>query len=83
MTARVLTVKEAAERLRVNRVTVYRMCEQGRLEHFRIGTGRNIRILESVIEQWLRQAEAKADALERIDDVRDTLDRLEDDLAGQ
>lgn len=83
MTVRVLTAKEAAERLKVNRVTIYRMCEQGRLEHFRIGTGRNIRILESVIEQWLRQAEAKAAAQKRIDGVRDTLDRLEDGLAGQ
>jgi len=41
---RLLTVKEAAERLRVSTATVYGLCKGAKLRHVRVGN--SIRILE-------------------------------------
>jgi len=35
---RLLTVKEAAERLRVSTATVYGLCKDGKLAHVRVGS---------------------------------------------
>jgi excisionase family DNA binding protein len=46
-----LTVKEAANRLRVSQATVYTLCANGRLTHVRLGTGRGtIRIPEEQLD---------------------------------
>ncbi len=37
-TGPLLTVREAAERLRVSPATVYKLCEAGKLAHVRLGT---------------------------------------------
>jgi excisionase family DNA binding protein len=49
-----LTVKEAAERLgRVSEKTVYKLCTDRKLAHFRIGAGRGvIRISEEDLEAY-------------------------------
>jgi excisionase family DNA binding protein len=47
-----LTVPEAAARLRVSRATVYRLCAEGHLEHVRI-SNHAIRIKESAIASYL------------------------------
>lgn len=41
-TPKTITVKEAAERLGVSERTIYRLCEEGQLDHQRVG--RSIRI---------------------------------------
>ena len=50
---RLLTVKEVAARLRVSTVTVYSLCEQGRLPYVRIST-HAIRIAERDIAGFVR-----------------------------
>ena len=47
-----LTVREAAARLRVNPVTVYRLCAEGRLRHIRISNA--LRIHRADIEVLLQ-----------------------------
>jgi len=47
-----LTVTEVAERLRVARVTVYRLCERGALPHCRISNA--IRVRPEDLEKYLR-----------------------------
>lgn len=51
-----LTVKEAAERLRLHRDTVYRMTEDGTLSCTR--QGRRVFVSEAAIETYLRQMTA-------------------------
>lgn len=48
-----LTVKEAAERLRVSRATVYALCESGRIAFVRIST-HAIRIAASDLERYVQ-----------------------------
>ena len=49
-----LTVKEAAERLKVSTATVYSLCESGRLPYARIAT-HSIRILGADLAQFVRR----------------------------
>lgn len=53
-----LTVKEAAERLKVAPATIYMLCAQGRLAHVRVGTGGRgtIRIREQDLTDYLEEA---------------------------
>ncbi|XXF81236.1 helix-turn-helix domain-containing protein [Myxococcaceae bacterium GXIMD 01537] len=48
---RLLTVREAAERLGVCRATVYRMCERGELPHVRISN--TVRVVPETLERVL------------------------------
>ena len=50
---RLLTVKEAAARLRVSKATVYGLCERGRLPYVRIST-HAIRIAEQDLASFVR-----------------------------
>lgn len=50
---RLLTVKEAALRLRVSTATVYGLCERGRLPYIRIST-HAIRIAEEELSAFVR-----------------------------
>jgi excisionase family DNA binding protein len=50
---RLLTVKEAAARLRVSTATVYGLCERGRLPYIRIST-HAIRIAEQDLSAFIR-----------------------------
>jgi excisionase family DNA binding protein len=50
---RLLTVKEAAARLRLSTATVYALCERGVLRHVRIST-HAIRIVESDLVGFVR-----------------------------
>ncbi len=50
---RLLTVKEAAARLRASTAAVYALCERGALTHVRIST-HAIRIAESDLEAFVR-----------------------------
>lgn len=53
-TSSLLTVQEAADRLRCSRGLVYALCLQGKLEHHRLGLGRGtIRIQEAAIASFL------------------------------
>lgn len=50
-----LTVAEAAERLRVSPSTVYDLCTARKLEHHRVGLGRGkILISEPALEKYLK-----------------------------
>ncbi len=50
---RLLTVKEAAARLRASTATVYALCERGALPHVRIST-HAIRIAEQDLAEFIR-----------------------------
>jgi excisionase family DNA binding protein len=49
---RLLTVREAAETLRVRPVTVYKLCANGALAHVRVSNA--IRIAHQVIDAFIR-----------------------------
>jgi len=51
---RLLTVKEAAARLRTSTATVYALCEQGQLAYVRIST-HAIRIAEPDLAELIRR----------------------------
>lgn len=48
-----LTVQEVAARLRVSKMSIYRLCEAGDIPFVRVG--RQFRILTNEFEVWLRQ----------------------------
>jgi excisionase family DNA binding protein len=50
-----LTVKEVASVLRIARMSVYRLCEDGTLKSFRVG--RTIRIPAAAFDQFLAEAQ--------------------------
>ena len=50
-----LTVHEVAARLRVSRMTIYRLASAGEIASIRVG--RSIRIPESAANEYLRDAE--------------------------
>lgn len=52
----VLTVAEAAERLRVSKDAIYDACKAGQLRHLRIN--RSIRIPEAAFDEWVKGAES-------------------------
>jgi excisionase family DNA binding protein len=54
---RLLTVREAAEMLRVQSVTVYKLCSLGKLPHVRVSNA--IRIRRDALERWLRERESE------------------------
>jgi excisionase family DNA binding protein len=51
--ARLLTVNEVADLLRVSRMTVYRLIKEGQLAAIRVG--RNYRLREDDVDEYLRQ----------------------------
>lgn len=53
-----LTVREAAEELRVSRATVYALMNEGGLPSVRLGSAR--RIVRSALAQWLAEQAANA-----------------------
>ena len=53
-----LTVKEVAELIRFKISSVYRLCEQGLIRHYKIGS--RVRILRSDFDQWLQQQKIDA-----------------------
>jgi excisionase family DNA binding protein len=54
---RVYTVPEVAALLRVNKSTVYRDVESGRIEAYRVGKGRGtVRISEGALREYQRRA---------------------------
>ncbi len=59
-----LTVKEAAERVKVAPATVYLLCAQGRLAHLRVGTGGRgtIRIREQDLAAFLEEVMVRPEA---------------------
>jgi excisionase family DNA binding protein len=63
----VITVKEAAERLKVAPATIYTLCARGRLVHIRVGVGGRgtIRILEQDLSDFLKEATVRPEALAR------------------
>ena len=59
-----LTVKEAAERMRVAAATVYLLCAQGRLVHLRVGAGGRgtIRVREEDLQIFIEGATVQPEA---------------------
>lgn len=52
-----LTVMEVANQLRTSTVTIYRLCEAGKIRHYRIGLGRGkVVIPADAVEDYLREA---------------------------
>jgi excisionase family DNA binding protein len=51
-----LTVREAAGRARVGVKTIYREVRGGRLRAARVGARRDIRILDTWVDEWLVRA---------------------------
>ena len=74
-----LTVAEAAERLRVSPSTVYDLCTARRLEHHRVGLGRGkILISEPALMKYLKgtlvsvdSRPSQAQAIAPSDDVKE------------
>lgn len=56
-TDRALSVVEAAERLHVSPLTVYRLCAQRKLSHHKVGS-RTIRILSADIDAYQKEQKA-------------------------
>lgn len=55
-----LRVSQVALQLAVSKQTVYRLCEEGKLTHSRIGSGRGtIRIKQSDVDLYLRGAQVQ------------------------
>jgi excisionase family DNA binding protein len=55
-----LTVKEAAEQLRISAALVYALCAAGKISHERHGLGRGtIRITLEALEEYRKAAEFK------------------------
>ena len=53
--ARLLTIRDAAARLKVSRATAYRMVYDGRLPTLQLGgPGAPLRVDEAELERWLR-----------------------------
>jgi excisionase family DNA binding protein len=51
-----LSVQEAARRLALSEATVYGLCNQRKLRHFRMGMGQGaIRIPEDALDEYLAQ----------------------------
>ena len=62
-----ITVVEAARRLKVSPATVYQLCSTQRLPHLRIGSGRGaIRIEESDLEIFLDSCRVDRSAQGRV-----------------
>lgn len=62
MTAKVLTVREVADVLRVSLGTVYALVDAGKLDCLRIGTGRGtIRILEDDLRRYMESCRRATD----------------------
>ncbi len=49
---RLITIKEAAVRLRISAATVYKLCERGQLRHVRLST-HAIRIVEQDLAEFI------------------------------
>lgn len=49
-----LTVAEVADRLRVSKMTVYRLVHNGQLEAIRVG--RSFRVTEKAVEDYLQKS---------------------------
>ncbi len=60
-----LTVKEVADRFRVNPVTVYRLVEDGRLPVVRFGR-KGIRIPQSAVERFISESLTQPQAAESV-----------------
>ncbi|MBA3691658.1 MAG: helix-turn-helix domain-containing protein [Actinobacteria bacterium] len=56
--ARLLTVNEVADLLRVSRMTVYRSIKQGEMAALRVG--RNLRLREEDVHSYLRERYTEA-----------------------
>lgn len=66
MTDQLLTVKEAADRLHVSAMSVYRLVYGGELSFVPVGTGTKrprIRIKEAVLQAWIDKRAAAAIAV--------------------
>jgi excisionase family DNA binding protein len=69
-TMKPLTVGEAAERLGVSESLVYRLCEDRKLPHVRIGCGRGtIRILESDLDEFIQSCRVGQFSLEQVESL--------------
>ena len=58
-TARVLTIGEVAERLRVSKITIYRQMRKGKFAPTIQGIGRSLRWDATTLENWITPGERK------------------------
>ena len=56
-TARVLTIGEVAERLRISEVTIFRLMKRGKFAPTIKGIGRNLRWDTTILENWITRGE--------------------------
>ncbi len=69
--SRLLTAKEAADRLRCSLSTAYALCQSGRLRHHRVGLRRgSVRIPEDAIEEYLASTAERAPPKEQLRHLR-------------
>lgn len=54
---KLLTIKEVAKVLKINEHTAYRYAKDGKIPATRVG--RSWRVLESVLEDWLKERSGK------------------------
>ena len=60
-TARVLTIREVAERLRVSEVTIYRLMKRGKFAPKLQGIGKSLRWDSDTLENWITPGGRKPD----------------------
>ncbi len=55
---RLLTIQEVADRLGVSKATVYKLCEEGRIPHFRVSNA--IRVDAAALEAYLAAVSSRS-----------------------
>ncbi len=77
-----MTVREAADYLKLNYMTVYRLAQRGRLPAIKVG--RNWRFKKEILDDWLvREARTLEGNVLVIDDDPNVRDLLTDIVSGQ
>ena len=77
-----MTVREAAEYLKLNYMTVYRLAQRGSLPAIKVG--RNWRFKKEILDDWLqRQARTVEGAVLVVDDDANVRDLLKDIISDQ
>jgi excisionase family DNA binding protein len=62
--SRFLTVRQVAEQLKLSVASIYQLCAEGKLKHYRLGLGRGtIRISEEQLQQFLKEAESRGESV--------------------
>lgn len=77
----ILTVKEVAEYLRMNQMTIYKMAQKGEIPAFKIAS--NWRFHKEKIDEWLNQKDESVNKILIIDDEESLCKLLQSSLEAE